>query len=488
MKTLHSEAVLATLAFAFATATASAGADVQSDNTDQLDKLTTPAERAFLMTELARVHPPGRLKDLAEYGSRQSKLGGGFYGMLPAQLADPDSLPLPLDESARLAAALVLAEQRAVNLEALAAINPDYTLTFGGASLSSFLDQYETVPPSHDLSLDLDVTALSGFFAGLTDGEITTREAATLARLTSNQAMLQHRRDLGYVPEPLPDTDSLAEMIRIAGSTDPLDRLWCWINPQNAFNYADLVQNADGYRQMLGDLETHGDDLVNEVLSRIEPYTPAGTRFRARFAMTVGWAIRGWATPEMAGLNIEQAKDDWPALMGTLIEETYHRLQLELFPSPTGSPAGEFSDLVLIETGDERYDRLFEILFYTVAEGAANRVRGPLAATDLPDKVPAGAELMSRFVAMVVEEGDLDSADALISEGLKGNGPLYGLGWKLASLIEDADGKRQVGILQARGAVAFFLRGASIAESRGETILASDVIAAIETLDRRMQE
>ena len=74
--------------------------------------------------------------------------------------------------------------------------------------------------------------------------------------------MLQHRRDLGYVPEPLPDTESLAAMIRIAGSTDPLDRLWCWINSQNAFDYADLVQNADGYRLLLSELESHGDSLV----------------------------------------------------------------------------------------------------------------------------------------------------------------------------------------------------------------------------------
>lgn len=41
------------------------------------------------------------------------------------------------------------------------------------------------------------------------------------------KTLLEHRRHLGYVPEPLPDLASLAQMMMMAGSVDPLDRLWC---------------------------------------------------------------------------------------------------------------------------------------------------------------------------------------------------------------------------------------------------------------------
>jgi hypothetical protein len=457
----------------------------------ELDELVTPAEEKFLLAELARVQPPDRLRELSDYGRRQSELGGGFYGMLPDQLADPDAIPVPADERGRLEAALCLAQQREVNLAALRKVNPDYALAFRGVTLLAFLDRMPpgeapTSGPAGALSLELDVSALTGFFAALADGEISEGEAAALADLPSNQAMLQHRRNLGYIPEPLPDTESLAAMIRMAGSADPLDRLWCWINPQNAFGYADLAQNVKGYSVFLSDLENHGEDLRSVVLGQIASYAPANLRFGARFAFTVAWGIRGWATPEMAGLNVEQVKDDWNLLFGTLVEETYHRLQLELCPTTTGKPASEFSDLVAIDTGDARYDRLYEIVTYTVLEGAANLVRGRFASADLAEKAPAGAELMARFVQQVLEQDDVESADALISEGLRSNGPLYGLGWRLAALIAERDGKRAVAEYQKQGPVRFFVHGATIAVENGKPLLTPDVMAAVDTLEERL--
>jgi len=455
---------------------------------DELDQLVTPSEKEFLLSELARIQPPERLRELASYGQRQLNLGGGFYGMLPEQLTDPDSIPVPSDAGERLEAALCLARQRKENLAALKQLNPDYALAFRGESLPAFLKRIALEEPVDsntlsDLSLELDSSALTGFFTASEDGEVTAEEAAALAALPSNQAMLEHRRNLGYVPEPLPDTESLAKMIELAGSADPLDRLWCWINTQNAFDYADLVQNTDGYRAFLVELENHGGQLVDAALTRIARYTPPDTRFEATFAMTVGWAIRGWVTPEMAGLNIEQTKDDWYFLFGTMVEETYHRLQLQLFPTPSGVPATEFSDLVAVSTGDARYDRLFEILAYTVAEGAANHVRGPFAAADLEDKVQAGAELMDRFVDKVIDQGDIESADALLNEGLKGNGPLYGLGWHLAGLVAERDGSQAMGELQQKGPVFFFQRGASLSTEKGKLLLSPAVTAAVDSLE-----
>jgi hypothetical protein len=459
----------------------------QDLRTATLDSLVTPAERTFLLDQLAKVRPPERLRELADFGRRQSELGGGFYGMMPDQLADPDSIPVPRDAGGQLAAAICLARQRQVNRAALVQLNPDYPVAFRGAALADFLAAIAATDASSGeyastLELDLDVSAIDGFFAARADGEVSAAEAAALAALPSNQAMLQHRRELGYVPEPLPDTDSLAALIALAGSRDPLDRLWCWINSQNAFDYADLVQNAAGYGHLLEELDAHGDALVAAALRRIGRYTPPDLEFSATFAMTVGWAIRGWATPQMAGLNIEQVKDDWRYLLGTMIEETYHRLQLELFPAPDGTAPARFSDLVAVATGDVRYDRLFEIVTYTVAEGAANLVRGPFAAPDLAAKAPQGAELMARFVRRVVDEGDLAGADALINEGLQGNGPLYGLGWHLAGLIAETEGERAVGEWQRRGPVAFFRHGAELAAAAGEPLLPPEVTAAVDSL------
>ena len=111
----------------------------------------------------------------------------------------------------------------------------------------------------------------------------------------------------------------------------------------------------------------------------------------------------------------------------------------------------------------------------------------PSPTNDLEEKAPAGAELMARFVRQVVNEGDLDSADALINEGLKGNGPLYGLGWKLAGLIAEQEGSQAVGRLQQQGPVVFFLHGASLSAEAGKPLLAPEVIAAVDSLKLRLE-
>ncbi|MCK5406861.1 MAG: hypothetical protein KAJ37_05385, partial [Candidatus Krumholzibacteria bacterium] len=127
----------------------------------ELDELVIPAEKKFLLTELARVQPPERLRELSNYGQHQLELGGGFYGMLPEQLADRDSIPVPTDESGRLKAALCLARQRRINLDALRQVNPDYALAFRGESLPDFVDRValegsQANRPPDGLSLELD--------------------------------------------------------------------------------------------------------------------------------------------------------------------------------------------------------------------------------------------------------------------------------------------------------------------------------------------
>jgi len=453
----------------------------QGAGADELDDLLTAEEQAWLLGELARVEPPERLKELATYGTTQSEWGGGFYGMVRPPLAKADAIAVPGDPDGRREAALFLARERATNLEELDRVNASYPLAFGGADLPAVTD---TAPPG--FALELDITVLSGFFAALDDGEVSQAEAERLAALPANQEMLRHRRDLGYVPEPLPTTESLARMIRQAGSPDPLDRIWCWVHPWNAFDYCDLVGNTAEYRQMLTGLDQHGDHLTTAALVRVARYAPEDARLDERFALTVSWGIRGWATSSMAGLSAEHVKDDWDLLLGTLTEETYHRLQLQLLPTATGQPAGGFEDLTALELGDARYEKLHEILVYTVAEGAANRVRGPWADPTLTDGAPLGAALLARFVTEVVRGGDVENADALMGEGLRSNGPLYGLGWQLAGKIEASEGPRAVGEWQRRGAEAFVLRANALATEAGEPILAADLVAAIQELQEQM--
>jgi hypothetical protein len=304
-------------------------------------------------------------------------------------------------------------------------------------------------------TLELDLSVPRAFLGALSDGGVDADEARKVASLEANLQMLRHRDALDYLPPPHPDAGDVAELISRVAAADPLARIWAVLNPWNGFGYADLVVQAPAYRRQLEEFDRGGKGLAAEALRRCRALVSEEVTFHDRFAFTVGWGIRGWATPDMAGLNLEQVKDDWDLLLGTLTEETFHRLQLRIVPTATGRSAASFEDLAAAETGDESLDRFYEVLAYTVLEGTANLARGDLVDERVPKGAEAGARLLGEFVLEVVRESDPTRADALINEGLRNNGPLYGLGWELSRRLADARGRTAIGAYLRRGPLAF---------------------------------
>ncbi len=209
-----------------------------------------------------------RIRDMADFQTKQEGLGGGFYGLMPKQLADLDAIPIHRSPGGVVAAALCLTRQRATNMEHVRVMKGDFPAAFTGVQ---FPPLHGSVPAS--VSLEIDGSVVSDFLTALEDGRVTPQEARAIAELPANREMLEHRVDLGYVPPPLPTTGTLAEMIRMAGARDPLDRLWCWINPHNFFDYADIVQHRKAYARLLSEIETSKARMAGAVLSRI-PGTP----------------------------------------------------------------------------------------------------------------------------------------------------------------------------------------------------------------------
>ncbi|MFO7653557.1 MAG: hypothetical protein R6X25_07010 [Candidatus Krumholzibacteriia bacterium] len=410
----------------------------------------TAGDEQWLRSQLEALDPPQRLRDLARWGAWRAERGGGFLGLVPDLPDDPDSIPVPEGPAGVDAAVSFLTAARAANLAAIAKASPDYPLQHGGRPLP---DWTGTPPPGW--RLELDVTVPIAFLDALEAGGVTDAEARAIAALPANREMLDHRDQLAYLPDPHPTAADLAALMACAGADDPLSRIWCWLNPWNGFGYADLVMNATAYREQLAQLSGRGHVLTGEALARSAALMPAGVTFTDRFALTVGWGIRGWATTRLGGLNIEHVKDDWDLLLGTLTEETFHRLQLQVVPTWDGSTAQTYEELAVADTGDPALDKFHELLLYTVLEGTANLARGDLVPSRVRSSAQAGAALVDSFVNVVVDGGDVDAADELIAAGLRNNGPLYGLGWSLASQLAAAEGPQAVGRYLRRGPVAF---------------------------------
>jgi hypothetical protein len=156
-------------------------------------------------------------------------------------------------------------------------------------------------------------------------------------------------------------------------------------------------------------------------------------------------------------------------------------------PNSLGPRGSAFEELAATDLGDQRFERLYEILAYTVLEGAATLVREAQVGEDLDARVADGVALLSRFVESVVDSARTDLADELLGEGLRSNGPLYSLGRDLAGAVALREGPRAVGTLLTRGPIAFVLRAQALTDSRAASKLSGRVMTAIRSLEARIQ-
>lgn len=411
--------------------------------------------------------------------SHQAEVGAGFLGMLPDQISD--DLPVPNDVATTLALAQQLAEIRKKNIEAVEKAMPQYPLVFTGQDFDAAPSG--DVPATWNLTIDVDgiLSALDAFDAGGLDHDA----ALAIANMPAFAEMMRHRCELGYVPEPLIDADGLAWCLMHAASDDPIDVLWKWLHPQNLFDLSDLHAHRAEYRRLM-DQMIDGDALAEAILSRMAPYAPPSIRFEDRLAFAVGWGIRGWATEASGGLNIEHVKDDVAHLLETLVHETYHRLQAHVALAHRAIDTIGFERITSYPFEQATDARLYRALAYVMLEGSATYVAaatGPsavnVAAWD--HDVAPGIDLIDRIFALPSDADD-EALDSLLNEGLRSNGPFYGLGARLSANLVADRGPQALGVALTRGAPAFVLWGLGCGDS--PLTLSSPVLEHIERLNR----
>ncbi len=409
------------------------------------------AEDAVLVLRLVcRLTPPERIAELRSLETEQAERGAGFLGMLPDQI--PDDLGAPVDLETSLDVAIRLAEIRAANLESLAETMPNYPLSFAGNEFEP--DPIGDVPPDWKLKVDVEgIRAALDFFDALDSPSLTASE---IARMPAFTEMIRHRRELGYVPEPLIDEAGLAWCLEHAASDDPVDMLWKWLHPQNFFDLSDLYTHRAEYRRLIDHLVRDGG-LSAYVLSRLAPYAPPEVAFMDRLSFAVGWAINGWATQETGGMNIEHAKDHFERMLPTLVHETFHRLQVSIaLGNPEIEEAG-FDQITSYPFEREEDCRLYQALCYIMLEGSATYAASPEVEESWMEDTRAALDLLERIRT---SDWDEESGfEGLLHEGLRSNGPFYGFGALLSNAHVENGGPPALGTALRHGAPGFIERG-----------------------------
>lgn len=432
--------------------------------TDGLDDLATLRGLAslddarFLFMQLTRLDEPDEIRRLADYQRLQEEWGGSFHGMLPEPLGRRE-LPIPADLPSLIRAALLIARARKENIEALKKTIPTYPIEF---ERNPFPTTEVTPPPGW--TLEIDLSAIHGILDLFAKEQVTREEAAAVAALPAFEEMMRHRRELGYIPEPLITEEGLSRFLYHATSREPLDMIWKWLTPQNFFDLADLFFHQEGYAALIETLSSHAGEINSYILGTIGRYAPLGVVFHDRLAFTVGWGIAGWATTTTGGINIEHFKDDYDRLLLTLAHETFHRFQLQVCPTDPSSNEQErsFETLTCFPFESTLDRKFYEILTYIFLEGTATFVAAAHPPVDREGSIRQGAHLLAECFDAIYQKKDLDRAEELLNEGLKSNGPFYWLGAYIAETIVKREGVPVLAASLTEGSPAFFGRYLSI--------------------------
>ena len=409
---------------------------------------------------LVQLDPPERIHELKALEQTQDELGAGFCGMLPQQISE--DLPIPSDEAGLFATAVALAEIRSTNLATLESMFTYYSPSF----FSRPLPVSGGFEKPTGWRLSIDVSGMQALIETLANPETTIEDAHVIASLSAFTEMMTHRRELGYVPEPLIDADGLAWCIQHAASDDPADRLWRWLHPHNLFDLSDVRGNLEQYAGLVKGLDEHRSELEARILGQIGIYVPADIHFDDNLTFAVGWAINGWATRNTGGINLEHFKDDFDHMLATLTHEAFHRLQLMLCPADPSNEGDDFDRITNYVLENPCDEALYRVLSYVALEGSATYIGEGKFNPAWDEAAEPALALLSKILD-ALDADTLEEIDGLFTEGLKSNGPFYGFGALLSDAIVQTAGPQALGLALRSGTPHFVHEGLSIQIERG---------------------
>ncbi len=333
----------------------------------------------------------------------------------------------------------------------------EYNLYFKNQELE-LTEAHKDYPENWNLKIDLSV--LSQTIEFLQSENVNIKKAKEIANLKGNQEMLKHRKNLGYLPEPITDTEDLTELLMWASSNKPEDKIWKWLNPLNIFELADVCNKLDEFEKLHNTIDNYRAEIIYNILSEISKYIKNDLKFTETFSLTIGFAIRGWATDNRFGVNIENIKDDYNRLIATIAHELFHRLQTRICKSEGQEQI--FSGITSGSFRDEKDNKFYEVLSYIMLEGTGEFITHQFTAQkqdNLQKKVDEGLDLLNETYKTIYDKGELEKVDELLNKGLKSNGVFYSLGEYITKLLVKSKGESYLGEILEKGVGSFFVEG-----------------------------
>ena len=426
--------------------------DSMIDKLKEIKSIISIEDANFLCIQFTKLEKPEDIKKLSNFQNEQVTLGAWVPGLLPDQFISEKQIPIPNNLDKIILLLWELTNQRERNINAIKKFEV-YPLKF-------ICEKYEqkrkmTYPDTWKFKFDL--SAVKEAINFIKKGTSSFQEAMSIAKLPSNQEMLEHRKNLEYLPDPKTTTENLANLLLKAQSKLPLDLIWKWLNQMNYFDFADLFTYLKEYEELINQIEFNRDAIKEEVLGTIYKYIKLNVEIDEIFAATIGFGINGWVTENMFGVNIEYAKDDFNSLLGTIGHELFHRLQTKIC-TKSDNPA-TFNELVTGSFDNPKDNKFYEILSYIMLEGTGEVIKYELMGEtfkNLEIEAKEGIALLEQIYNEIYTNNNLEKVDELLHKGLISTGPFYSLGKLITNNITDRFTESYLGEVLGEGTISFF--------------------------------
>ncbi len=447
----------------------------QEDLRGELRGLVGQEDEAFLLSQIEQIGVSTVLRQLAGFQQSENTVRGDICNRLPNQFTEGSSLSEPTGEVEELEAAVALARHRYMNQRKLKDLG--FPVEF-----SSDPPPRPTPWPPTNIRLTIDWRVPEAFLAALENNVVSKEEIAKIVGLPANRELLRYSSSREEMSGHPVTEDDLAFFVSHAGSPDPLNRLWCWLNPMNLFGYADLVVNAYQYRSALDELKLYEEEIIDAVLTRIAPFVPLEIEIQVAVALSVCCPMSGWTTSRMVGVNVEHLKGGWEHMVRTLSAAVFHRLQEQQCLLEGGPEPLTVDDLANSGSAGPRSQILECAINMTVFEGTADYV-ADLGASDEEDRaVELGAALLHRYATGDAASISILPIDTFALEEKDIQCSLCALGRHMARVITAYDGPQAITELVQRGPATFIIRAAEIESVRGRDLLSEEAVSAIREL------
>ncbi|MEE4270382.1 MAG: hypothetical protein V2I67_01825 [Thermoanaerobaculales bacterium] len=428
-------------------------------------------DEAMLLDEIQRVQPYYSIRQLARFQNMQDRMGGGFGGCIADQLVLADEIPLPVDRAGAIETAMYLARQREDNLRTLEEVG--FQLSF--VSMEAPIAAGGVPGAGEDVTIDVSVP--EAFLEALEDGKVTMGEARVITGLQPNREVLGVICAKCLGTETKVNEQTLAYLVWKAGSTEPLDRLWRWINPMNDFGYADLATHAPEYAVAIEEVKRHQRQLADEASSRIEPFLVLGSRVSGTVAFAPSCLIGDWVSSEMSAANLPHLREGWVGAVRSVAAGLFRRHLLQQWSEGGRQAAYWPAKVDDVVTGDDYLADLYSLAAFAVLEGSVDHICNGHSMPPEREEAVDGALVFS----MIAQDPNARPRPLPLF-GINARRDLRRFGRYLVWSIEERDGREGLAELLQQGPVSVVLRATDL-ESGGEPRLFDDRLnVALEDL------